>query len=361
MAFDPFDPAGPEFRAAVGRRLKGFLAVQKDLLASAGDRLDPVWKQVRHLAAGGKRLRPAFCYWAHAAVAGQPDDPRPLLDVAASLDLLHVSALVHDDIIDGSATRRGGPSAHVYFARVHAERGWSGPSAQFGHDAAIVLGDLALAGAVAMAERAQIAPKRLLRARPYLDAARTEVAAGQYLDILHQAAGPQGDPLEEAELVMEFKTSKYTVARPVQVGAALGLADQETLAHLGRFGSHLGHAFQMRDDVLGLFGDPAVTGKPAGGDLREGKRTVLLAHAFALAAEPAAERLRGLVGKRDLTPAEADEACGILTECGALEATERAIEAEAVRALRLLGELELKPDGEQALTTLAHAAVDRRA
>jgi geranylgeranyl diphosphate synthase type I len=361
MAFDPYDPVGPSFRAAVDARLAEFLAVQRDLLADTGDRLDLVWHQAKHFTSGGKRLRPAFCYWSYAAVAGQPEDPAPLLDVAASLDLFHVSALIHDDIIDGSDTRRGAPSAHRYFAREHNARAWQGSPGQFGHDAAIVLGDLLLAGAVAMADRSQIGADRLRRARPYLDAARIEVAAGQYLDLLNEVRGAGEDPLAEAELIMEFKTSKYTVARPVQIGAALGLADQDTLAHLGRFGSHLGHAFQMRDDVLGLFGDPNVTGKPAGDDLREGKRTVLIAHALELAAPAPRARLTALLGDPDIDKEGVDEARTILVTSGAVEATERAIEGEAVRALRLLTELELDPDGEQALIALAHQAVDRDA
>jgi geranylgeranyl diphosphate synthase type I len=335
--------------------LEAFLAVQRDLLNETGSRLDLVWQQARHFARGGKRLRPAFCYWGYVAAAGTPPDAAPILAVAASLDLFHASAVIHDDIIDGSDVRRGAPSAHRYFAQVHAERGWAGSADRFGHDAAILLGDLLLAGAVAMAERSGAGGKALRRARPYLDAARTEVAAGQYLDVLNQVAGG-ADALAEAELILEFKTSKYTVARPVQIGAALGLADEETVAHLGRFGSHLGRAFQMRDDVLWLFGDPAVTGKPAGDDLREGKRTVLVAHALAAGAA----RLEALLG-RDLSAAEVEEAKALIVGSGALAATERAIEAEAVRALRLLSECRLDPDGEQALTQLAHQAVDRDA
>ncbi|MDR1808394.1 MAG: polyprenyl synthetase family protein [Propionibacteriaceae bacterium] len=361
MAFDPADPAGPEFRAAVTRLLAEFVAVQRDLLAETGQRLDLVWQQARHFTSGGKRLRPAFCYWGYAAVAGQPADPAGVLTVAASLDLLHVSALVHDDIIDRSDTRRGAPSAHRYFAKVHTQRGWAGKPNRFGHGAAILLGDILLAGSVAMAERAKLSGDRLRRARPYLDAARTEVAAGQYLDLLYGVTGDAADPVVETTLIMEFKTSKYTVARPVQIGAALGLAGDDVLARLGRFGSHLGHAFQMRDDLLGLFGDPAVTGKPAGDDLREGKRTALIAHGLRLAGPAGVARLHALLGNAELDQAGVDEARDLLYRSGAVEAVERDIESEAVRALRLLGDLELAPEGEQALTALAHQAVERTA
>ncbi|MDR1265408.1 MAG: polyprenyl synthetase family protein [Propionibacteriaceae bacterium] len=360
MAFDPEDPAGQAFRAAVGRRLEAGLAVQRDLLAPAGDRLDPLWDWARRLARGGKRLRPAFCYWGYAAVAGQPPNPEPLLAVAASLDLFHVSALVHDDIIDDSDSRRGAPSAHRHFARLHARRGWSGSSDDFGRAAAILLGDLLAAVSSTLVEDSRLPSERLRRGRPYLDAAKVAVAAGQYLDLRQQVA-PGGDPLAEAKLVMEFKTSQYTVTRPVQLGAALGLADDRVLARLSRFGSHLGRAYQLRDDLLGVFGDPAVTGKPAGDDLREGKRTLLVAEGLRLAPPDQAARLTALLGDPGLTGEQVDQARALLAGCGAVAAVERAIDEAAGRALRLLGDLELKADGESALIALAHLVVERTA
>jgi len=284
-----------------------------------------------------------------------------VLTVAASLELLHAAALVHDDIIDGSDSRRGAPAAHRFFAQAHAERGWRGASETFGRDAAILLGDLFMAGSVAMAERCQLGGQRLRRARPYLDAARIEVVAGQYLDLLSQANGGEADPVTEAGLIAEYKTSKYTVSRPVQIGAALGLADETKLSRLGRFGSHLGHAFQLRDDLLGVFGDPAVTGKPAGDDLREGKRTTLVAYALHRADDAARQRLTDLLGDPALGEEDLAAARSILTESGAVAAAERDISREAVRALRLLNTLELEPDGREALTRLSHLAVDRTA
>jgi geranylgeranyl diphosphate synthase type I len=363
VSFDPADPLGPTFRAAVGAQIEVFLAAQRDLLAETGDRLDLVWRQARRLADGGKRMRPGFCYWGYVAVAEQPDPADPVLAVAASLDLLHASALIHDDVIDGSDTRRGRPSAHRFFARAHRRRGWLGQAEAFGFGAAIVLGDLLLAGSVAMAERSQVGSSRLKRARPYLDAARCEVAAGQYLDLVHQASGPApaDEQIGQATLVMEFKTSKYTVARPVQIGAALGLAKRDTLAALGRFGSHLGHAYQMRDDLLGVFGDPAVTGKPAGDDLREGKRTVLVAHALSLAEPSQAAWLEELLSRPDLEPEDLRRAKRLLRDCGAVKRTERAIEVEAARALRYVSQLDVSAPGLTALTALTHAVVEREA
>jgi geranylgeranyl diphosphate synthase type I len=360
ILFDPADPIGDDFRAAVDRQLTDFLDAQHDLVGGLGDRLGLIGLQVRHFAAGGKRLRPAFCYWGYVAAAGQSGDPAGVLMVAASLDLLHAAALVHDDIIDGSACRRGAQSAHRFFAGIHAERGWRGSSQLFGRNAAILLGDLLLAGSVAMAERCQLGGGRSRRARPYLDAARIEVTAGQCLDLVSQTTGDAADP-GEAALVMEYKTSKYTVTRPVQIGAALGLADEDKLSRLARFGSHLGHAYQLRDDLLGVFGDPAVTGKPAGDDLREGKRTALVAHALKRAESAEARRLAELLGDPALDEAGLAEARTILTQSGAVAATERDIGKEAVRALCLLNNLDLDPQGREALTQLTHLAVERTA
>ncbi|MDR0991005.1 MAG: polyprenyl synthetase family protein [Propionibacteriaceae bacterium] len=358
MRFDPADPAGPAFRAAVSAQLAHFLDAQRQSLAIVGDRLDLFWPQAAQIVQGGKRLRPAFCYWSYVATAAEPADPTALLTVAASLDLLHSSALVHDDIIDASDSRRGQPTAHQAFAQSHQDQSWAGSETVFGRNAAIILGDLLLAAAVAMAERSAIGAAALDRARPYLDAARTEVAVGQYLDLRHQAAGPSGS-VEETHLIMEFKTSRYTVARPVQIGAALALAPPDQLAVWGDFGSHLGQAYQMRDDLLGMFGDAAQTGKPAGDDLREGKRTRLIAEGLRRAQPAAAKRLAGLFGQPAVTADEIAEAQQILLEAGAVAAIEQAIADEAGQARQRLATLALTPAGDQALENLIAAAIER--
>jgi geranylgeranyl diphosphate synthase type I len=220
------------------------------------------------------------------------------------------------------------------------------------------LGDLLSAVAVALPERAGLDPAALARARPYFDAARTEVMAGQALDLIAQADGPRSGRAE-AEAVAELKTARYTVARPTQIGAALGGADERLLAGLGRFGSCLGRAYQWVDDLLGVFGDPAVTGKPAGDDLSEGKRTVLIASALERAAPAAAARLAGLLGRPGLTAADLADARAILTDCGAVAATRQALAAAAAAAEAELAALDLAQPGRTALAALAHAAVDR--
>ncbi|MDR0285488.1 MAG: polyprenyl synthetase family protein [Propionibacteriaceae bacterium] len=363
MRLDPQQPLNAAFRTAVQARLDHFMATQRDLLALTGNRLDPVWEQVQHFTRGGKRIRPAFCYWGYVAAAGaDAEPPQAIMDIAASLDLLHLSALVHDDLIDDSDVRRGGPAAHRFFESFHRDRGWQGDSRHFGNSAAVLLGDLLFTWSMAMVEQATITGERLKRARPYLDAMRSEVLAGQFLDLIHQTRPSVSDDWQaNARLVMEFKTSKYTVSRPVQIGAALGLAGDDIQQGLGSFGAHVGDAFQMRDDLLGLFGDPEVTGKPAGDDIREGKKTVIIGYALQQASASDAERLLGMLGNPDVSEADIDEARRILTDSGAVEATERAIVSEAATGMRYLHRLDLSPEGTYALMALVHAAVERTA
>jgi len=359
MTLDPREPLGRDFRKRVDAALDHFFDLQRDRLSQAGDWLDPLWGQARHFARGGKRLRPAFCYWGYVA-AGGVADAAGVIDVAASLDLVHLSALVHDDLIDDSDTRRGGPAAHRFFESYHERQNWPGEAEKFGRSAAILLGDILFAWSVAMVEQADLPGERVRRARPYLDAMRSEVLAGQFLDLMHQTKPSDRDGLlRDAGLVMDFKTAKYTVARPVQVGAALGLAGEETLEGLGLFGTHVGHAFQMRDDLLGIFGDPAVTGKPAGDDLREGKKTVVVGYALQQAGPSEAEDLAAMLGDPGLTEPDIARARAILTESGAVESTERAIVTEASAGMRYLNRLDLTAEGAYALMALVHACVER--
>ncbi len=199
--------------------------------------------------------------------------------------------------MDASATRRGGPSSHVMFAGAHSGADWRGGSESFGRAGAILLGDLLLMWSAEMWGSSGLAPEALERARPYLDLVRTEVTVGQYLDMVAQVAVTDpSSALDRAGRVLEYKSARYTVMRPSQLGAALGGGSPELVDGLGRYGSPIGRAFQLRDDVLGVFGDESVTGKPAGDDLREGKRTLLVAHAMALATRPSADRLDSLLG-----------------------------------------------------------------
>ena len=256
---------------------------------------------------GGKRLRPAFAYWGWRAVAtGEPDSEVLLL--FSALELLHACALVHDDVIDDSSTRRGRPTAHVQFAELHRDREWRGSPERFGMSAAILLGDLALSWADDIVLRVDLAPEAARRVQRVWAEIRTEVLGGQYLDIVAEASAAES--IASAMNVDTYKTACYTVSRPLQLGAAAAADRPDVQDVFGRFGTDLGVAFQLRDDVLGVFGDPAVTGKPSGDDLRSGKRTVLLAEAVELAdrSDPLAAKLlralnRGAADRRGGGPA----------------------------------------------------------
>lgn len=359
---DPTDPVSATLREGVQSAITEYLAAQQAPLAAIGPELSELSELAATFTGGGKRLRPAFCLWGYAAAAGLPDGDElpPLLRAAASLDLLHVSALVHDDVMDASDTRRGLPAVHRQLEARHREAGWLGASDRFGQAGAILLGDLLVMWSVQLLESAGLAPDALARALPLAQAMRTEVTCGQYLDVLMQHQ-PSDDPqrmLDQARRVVEFKTARYTVQRPVQLGAALGDADPALLAALAAYGSPLGRAFQFRDDLLGVFGDAATTGKPAGDDLREGKRTVLVAQAYAANTPAARAELDRLLGDPTLDETGVARARELIADSGAAEVVEQMIDAELDQALAAL-DAPMTDDGRQALTRLAELAVHR--
>lgn len=365
--FSPAVPVSDEFVTAVSEAITGFLAGRREVLAGIGPDAGPLADLAESFTAGGKRLRPAFCAWGWIAVAGPPADPSALVRAAASLDVLHVSALVHDDVMDASDTRRGQPAAHRQFAALHAERGLRGDAEAFGRGGAILLGDLLLVWSQEMFRRCGLPSSAIERAMPIMEAVLTEVTTGQFLDILAQARPAldartsPSEVLSQVRQVLEYKTARYTVIRPLQIGAALAGGSSEVLEALGHYGSAVGRAFQLRDDVLGVFGDSEVTGKPAGDDLREGKLTALLAHALHLAPADQAAVLAGLAGRRDLTDAEVVRAREIITGSGALDAVEAEIAEATATAVAGLATASVTAEARQALAALAHAAADRSA
>jgi geranylgeranyl diphosphate synthase type I len=309
---------------------------------------------------GGKRLRPVFAYWGWRAVATQEPDPDVLL-LFSALELLHASALVHDDVIDASATRRGRPTTHRHFAALHREHNWRGSSEQFGISAAILVGDVAHAWADDLVLRAALSPDARQRVQRVWADIRTEVLGGQYLDIVAEASA--ADSIESAMTVATYKTACYTVTRPLQLGAAAAADRPDAAAAFGQFGTDLGVAFQLRDDVLGVFGDPAVTGKPSGDDLRSGKRTVLVAEAMELAdnSDPLAARLlRSSIGTR-LTDAQVRELRGVIEAVGALAAAEHRIATLTQRALGTLAAAPINQAAKAGLSELANLATNRSA
>ena len=312
---------------------------------------------------GGKRLRPAFAYWGWRSVATNPNDQpdAQLLLLFSALELLHASALVHDDVIDASATRRGRPTTHIRFAALHRDRGWRGSADQFGISAAILLGDLALAWADDIVAAVDLAPDARSRVQRVWVDIRTELLGGQYLDIVAEASAAES--VASAMNVNTFKTASYTVSRPLQLGVAAAADRPDVHALFHEVGTDLGVAFQLRDDVLGVFGDPAVTGKPSGDDLRSGKRTVLLATAVELAdkSDPtAAKLLRASIGT-DLTDAQVAELCGVIERVGALAAAEAQIDTLTRRALATLADAPIHAAAKTGLSELARSAANRSA
>ncbi|HEU5427134.1 MAG TPA: polyprenyl synthetase family protein [Actinocrinis sp.] len=376
-----------DLRARVSAELTAFLDRQESLLAAVSADLAPVIAALRAFLEGGKRMRPAFCYWGWRAAGGDESYGHGTDDIgmaegdglgsgssvaeaaavraAASLELLQASALIHDDYIDGSDTRRGAPAIHRRFERLHREGGWEGEPERFGAAAAVLLGDIALTWCDELFTRCGLEASRIQAARPVFDLMRSEVMAGQYLDVLAQARGlsvstPQ-ESLARARTVLRFKSAKYTIERPLQLGAALaaGTADSPLAAALSRYGLPLGEAFQLRDDVLGVFGDPVATGKPAGDDLREGKQTVLVALAAQQATPSQSKALRTGLGDARLDEAGVETLRSVITETGALAEVEARISELTQTALAALAEAPVTAEAREVLGELAVAATAR--
>ncbi len=329
--------ANDAFRTRVEAALAAFVHTQRGVLSDLGPDLDEFVDAAADFVAGGKRLRPSFCRAGWLVAGGEPDDPR--LDVAAAaLEWLQGSALVHDDLMDGSDTRRGRPSVHRDFERRHREAGLSGDPERHGASVAVLLGDLMLSWADEQFRSSGLPLTH--RAMHYLDRCKTEVVAGQYLDVLAQTRPSVG--VEEAMRVVRYKSAKYTVERPLHLGAALAGADDSVISALSEVALPLGEAFQLRDDVLGVFGDPGVTGKPAGDDLREGKRTVLVARAAELGTEADRAQLARTLGTSDGVAGLRD----LVERTGALAAVEADIVELERRADAALDAL---PEGSRAI------------
>ncbi|HVE92309.1 MAG TPA: polyprenyl synthetase family protein [Actinomycetota bacterium] len=294
-----------DLRTRVDVGLLEFLRDQRDdLPADARPLVDELERLV---TAGGKRLRPVFCYWGHIAAGGA--DGEPILQVAGALELLHTFAIVHDDVVDRSPLRRGGPAAHESLSADGG--GW------FGVSAAVLAGDLAMVLADSLMSRAGFPPEAMGRARQMYDRMRVRAIAGEFLDLRASRDGFADE--QQARRIARLKSGGYTVADPLAIGAALATDDPDVQRVLSAYGLPLGEAFQIRDDILGVFGDPSVTGKDRDGDLREGKQTVLVAMARRL--DPRASAvLNAHLGRRDLDTQDAARVREAILESGALAA-----------------------------------------
>jgi geranylgeranyl diphosphate synthase, type I len=350
-----------DLRARVHKALDDFLARQADALERVSPTVAPLGEAIADLVRGGKRLRPAFCYWGWRG-AGGPDS-EAIVHAAAAMELFQAAALIHDDVMDGSDTRRGMPSVHRRFASRHAAAGWAGDGERFGLAGAVLAGDLCLVWSGELLAASGLGPQRLVAARAPFDRMRTELMAGQYLDMLEQAvAGDQPETaVDRARRVIRYKSAKYTIEEPLLIGGTLAGADPALLATYSAYGLTLGEAFQLRDDVLGVFGDPWQTGKPAGDDLREGKRTVLVAETLRAADAAQRARVQQLLGRPDLDATGVDTLRGIIRETGALDAVERLITELVTQARAALHAGNIAPPAVDVLDALIDAATDRTA
>ncbi|MFF0904758.1 UNVERIFIED_CONTAM: polyprenyl synthetase family protein [Kocuria sp. CPCC 205316] len=357
---DAFRAEDERFVARLHAELEEFFGRQRTVLGGISADALPLLDAVVALSAGGKRLRARLCYWGWRAAGGDPEDPA-VVRAGAALELFQSAALIHDDVIDRSDTRRGAPSVHRRFESVHADRGWALDGPAFGVAAAILSGDLCLSWSEQLFAAATTA-RGGHRARAVFDLMRSEVMAGQYLDVQGEVAGGGQDrdgAVQRALDVIRYKSAKYSVEHPVVLGAALAGAPEPVLERCSAFALPLGEAFQLRDDVLGVFGDPAATGKPAGDDLREGKRTVLVGYVRTLGNEAQIARLEEALGRPDLTEEDVEELRALITACGALGATEELIGRLSREAFTALDRFGAGAVPMAALRGLATAAVRR--
>ncbi|AGP30570.1 polyprenyl synthetase family protein [Corynebacterium terpenotabidum] len=316
---------------------------------------------------GGKRLRPLFAWaGARAALSGgggsldPATGPADLLRAVGSLEFIQACALIHDDIIDRSDTRRGRPTTHRWFEAFHRDHGWYGDAAGYGESQAILIGDLAFAWADDMFMDSGVDAAALARAREPWRRMRSEVIAGQMLDIALENSGSEDPTMSQK--VNTYKTAAYTVERPLHLGATLGGADAATVDLLRTAGRDIGIAFQLKDDHLGVFGDPAVTGKAAGDDLRSGKRTWLVMCALASAdrSDPAtAARLRAGIGTVT-SDAEVDDLRQIIVDSGAAEQNSARVRELTDHAVATLRSGHLDTGIVDEIVTVADHLTDRR-
>jgi len=354
----------------VDDRIGRFLHTRESILLSIAPDVGPLAAFSRQFLSGGKRFRALFCYWGYRAVSDtrqtrEPERLDPVIATAAALEIFHAAALIHDDIIDRSDTRRGAPSAHRRFESLHKENGWDGSAEAFGDGAAVLLGDLLLGFSddlLAETLGDGVSADRAAAVRREFGRMRAEVIAGQYLDILEERSWRSGDEdelLPRAERVIVYKSAKYSVQAPLVIGGMLAGGTLAQLDALRDFGLPLGIAFQLRDDLLGVFGDADVTGKPSGDDLREGKRTVLVALTRKSLPVSARHVLDELLGDPDLGDEQIRMLQSTIGSSGAAAEVERMIRANVDRATRALEEAPLADAAIDQLRDLTRSVSDR--
>ncbi len=346
-------------RSAVEEELSIFLNRESAYLNSISSDLSPVSAALTtFLLDSGKRLRPLFAFAGFAAAGGSIE--KSTTRAMAALELLQACALIHDDLMDGSDTRRGKPSIHRHFEAIHMQDQLDGFAPQYGLSAAVLLGDLALVWSDQMINSAGLSSEQYARMIPLYNEMRVELMAGQFLDIHEQT---QKDTSTDRSMkIARYKSGKYTIERPLHLGAAMCTKPHnEIFAALSAYGLPLGEAFQLRDDLLGVFGDPSVTGKPAGDDLREGKRTVLIALTHERQSPAQAEHFKKYFGRADLDSQGVAILQEIIETTGARAELESTIETLTDAALNAAESSLFTNDGKALLVELANIATKRSA
>lgn len=350
---DQFDDWRVDLRGGVLSHVREFVGERRALqLDQAG--LDGVGDILVEFISGGKCLRSTFMYLGWLCGA-EPSDTA--LCAAASLELLHAFALLQDDVMDDSDSRRGRPAAHIQLARLHREHGLSGSSRRFGESAAVLIGDLCLIWAEQMLRESGVEEHRLQQAWPRYDAMRIELALGQFADL---AANIRDLPPLEAVLeVARRKSGNYTVRRPLEIGAAMAGRGDRTLSQLGRYGAAIGEAFQLRDDVLGVFGSPSVTGKPSGGDLLERKATSVIVTAYQMADATTRRELSDLMNGDDFGDAALYRCRTLIVSTGAVQWIEDMIRDRVAFARKALNDIAIDESVRTSLAKMAAICTER--
>ncbi|MFE2874442.1 polyprenyl synthetase family protein [Streptomyces roseus] len=342
-----YDHAG--FKERIDEVLVRLADEEERALLALHAELSPLSGQLRRSLAGGKRLRAAYLYWGWRA-AGQPDC-EGVIRAAAAMELVHAAACTHDDIIDGSGTRHGRPTAHAAFAS-------GAGTGQRSTALAMVLGDLLMGYAGYVFSSCGLPGAYLARTVPLWAALLRETMAGEFLEVLRTRAEQVPQVAESLE-VARFKTAKYTVERPLHLGVTLGGGPRALLDAFSAYGLPLGEAFQLRDDLLGTFGDPDRTGKSNLDDLRDGKPTALLALTLAAAGDDGRRLLAKLVGRPDPSPEEAAAVRALMESSGARQQVEDMIRERIARAVGALDRVPMPAEARSALRELAGTAAER--
>lgn len=349
-------------------KLNEFCELKRFELREISEELEPIIDFTQSLLSGGKRFRALFCFAAHQGYSQHSEEltlESPIVSISAALEMFHAAALVHDDLLDQSDTRRGQPAIHKRFESLHSDKGFAGSAERFGVAGSVLVGDMMLSWSSELFGEALLKasdPKTEAACRVEFGKMRFEVMAGQYLDVLEENAAPlrqRSEAVARANRVMLYKTAKYSLEAPLLIGAAFGGATNSQLAGLSGFGIPLGLAFQLRDDILGVFGDPAITGKPAGDDLREGKRTVLTGLTLESLPTSVASIFEELLVSGDIDQEQLEFMRSSITESGALTKTERMIADYSDQAIQALSVLEISEPSREMLAKLTDAVINR--